>query len=170
MLPGDLGSLERLSELFHRRTGRWGGSGDRDFLDHVAAAVRAKARGRDAAAMFAWALYHPEQIRRYITSEEEEQARRWILRERGGIDPASRLGQAEDPLQHGDTCDQSIKMTEDDRVVRACLQTAVTHRGRGVEPFSLARRLKQWTRLRWDAAYAAYRLKLAGRLEEAILD
>jgi hypothetical protein len=88
----------------------------------------------------------------------------------GVIDPASRLGQIEGPLQHGDTCDQSTRMNENDRVVRACLQTAVTHRGRGVEPFSLARRLKRWTRSRWDAAYAEYRLKMAGRLEEATLD
>lgn len=162
----DLGSLERLGELFHQRNGRWGGSGDRDYLDHVAAAVRAKSRGRDATAMFAWSLRHPEQIRKYITSDEEEQARRWILRERGGIDPVGRGTGESGGAVDGHLSDKSkpsAEMDADDRVVRACIETASKPCGRGVEPFVLARRFKQWTRTRWDTAYAAYRLKLAGR-------
>ena len=50
-----------------------------------------------------------------------------------------------------------FELTEDDKTVLACLQTAQKHRQ--VEPFTLARRVKGWTRDRWDAAHAAYQQK-----------
>lgn len=54
-----------------------------------------------------------------------------------------------------------VELTEDDKVVLACIKTAPKHRG--VEPFSPARKVKGWTRDRWDAAFATYQQKDRGR-------
>ena len=92
-----------------------------------------------------------DRVRKFITEDEEETARRWILRERQAVDAAVR------PTDMGPVpsrCHTAIGWSDDERVVIACRQVA--RRRRGTDPFALARQTKGWKRERWDAACVSY--------------
>lgn len=148
----DLVDTGRLLDLHHQAVQRGdpvNGEGGRH--DFVALAERARRHGNDPARMFAWLLR--EKRFDFITHEDEDAAAIRLREMRDG--PRGRAG--------GDDQEPSVRkpapiaLTEDDKIVLACLQTAQKHRQ--VEPFTLARQVKGWTRDQWDVAFAAYKQK-----------
>ena len=150
--PDDLKDTHRLLEL-HRQAVEQGHpvGGEAGRLDFLALADRAQACGNNPVRLFAWLL--KQRRFEFITHANEDAASERLRalrdgpRKRGrGVDEWDRSPQPK-PMTLGD----------DDKVVLACIRTAKQHRG--VEPFTLARRFKGWTRDRWDEAHAAYQQK-----------
>ena len=52
----------------------------------------------------------------------------------------------------------SAELTEEERIVQACIQVGKAHRH---DPFRLAREAKGWSRDQWDTALLTYRTNQA---------
>lgn len=152
----DLRDTGRMIEL-HRQAVAQGVpvAGEAGRLDFLALAERARACGNNPPKLFAWLL--KQRRFEFITQANEDAAARRLRELRDG--PRQR-GRGVDPL-YARPKPKPIKLTEDDKVVIACIQTAKQRRG--IEPFQLARQVKNWTRDRWDLAHEAYEQKDAAR-------
>ena len=148
----DLADTGRLLEL-HRQAIAAGHpvNGEAGRLDFIALAERARSIGNNPPRLFAWLLKH----RRFdfIAIANEEAAARRLREIHNG--PRQQGGGGEYAARTPKP--KPVELTEDDKVVLACIQTAQKHHG--VEPFILARQVKGWTRDRWDMAHAAYQRK-----------
>ena len=150
--PDDLNDTRRLLEL-HRQAIEQGHpvGGEAGRLDFLALADRARTCGNNPARLFAWLL--KQRRFEFITQANEDAAadRLRVLR-----DGPRQRGRGEDDWNRSPK-PQPMALSDDDKLVIACIRTAKQHRG--AEPFMLARQLKGWSRDRWDEAHAAYQQK-----------
>lgn len=146
--PHDLRDPEAVREL-HRQAVARGLACDSEAgqLDFFAMAARASSRGHRPGALLLWLLQ--ERKREFITAADEERASDQLRELRSG--PIQRSGDREE----GDVRDAVPRaLSEEERVVQACLQAA--KKSRRVEAHRLARAAKGWSREQWDAAHLRY--------------
>ena len=148
----DLSDTGRLLEL-HRQAIAAGHpvNGEAGRLDFIALAERARSIGNNPPRLFAWLLKH----RRFdfIAIANEEAAARRLREIHNG---PRQQGRGDEPTARTSK-PKPVELTDDDKVVLACIQTAQKHHG--VQAFTLARQVKGWTRDQWDAAFAAYQAR-----------
>jgi len=155
----DLRDTRRMIKL-HRQAVAQGVpvAGEAGRLDFLALAERARACGSNPPKLFAWLL--KQRRFEFITQANEDAAARRLRELRDGPRERGRgVAVAKTPRP------KPVELTEDDKVVIACLQTA--KKNRGVDPFQLARQVKGWTRDRWDVAQAKYQGKQVGRWSDS---
>lgn len=130
-------------------------------LDFLALAEHAKAHGKRAGAMFYWLLR--EKKSSFITQGEEDAAAQRVRalhnpdnrREQWG---GTKMSEA-DSQRH-----KSVAWSDEDRFVNACIRVA--SQMRIDDPFRVAFK-KQWTRDRWEQAFANYEAKQFAQLQHA---
>jgi len=156
----DLRDTRRMLEL-HRQAVAQGMpvAGEAGRLDFLALAERARACGNNPPKLFAWLLR--QRRFEFITQANEDAAATRLREMRDG--PRQPRGRGADD-QISPLRPRKIELTDDDKVVIACIQTAKKHRG--VEPHVLARQAKGWTRTRWDQAHVTYNRKSAERWQD----
>lgn len=156
--PEDLRDTHRLLALHDqaRERGLVSGS-EAGRMDFLSLAERAKAHGSNPARLFAWLLAKKKFA--FITQADEDAAAARLRELRDG--PRQSSG-AVDPLYRSPK-PKPTTLTDDDKVVIACVRTAKQHRG--VDPFTLAQKIKGWTRDQWLEAHAAYQQKQHDRWE-----
>lgn len=127
-------------------------------LDFLSLAERARARGHNPGGMLRWLLTHKRFD--FITQADEDAAAQRLRAWRHG--QAFARADAREFLPR--TKPKARALTEDDKLVRACLQVAAQRRI--ADPFWVARAVKpNWTRDEWDKALDAYE---AAELERAL--
>ncbi|MEM6674819.1 MAG: hypothetical protein AAF726_18370 [Planctomycetota bacterium] len=151
--PHDLRATDRLLELYRQACdvglAKGGEAGRMDFLSF---AHRARARGNRPGAMLVWLLR--EQKREFITLSDEEAAARTVREHNDGPDTrASGHDGCPDALR---SARDERGLSEDEQVVERCIRTAKDRRVRVRDPFVIARKVKGWSRERWETAYWSY--------------
>lgn len=144
--PDHLKDTEALLEL-HRQAVAIGLACDSPAgqLDFLSMANRARTRGHKPGALLIWLL--KERKTEFITNADEDAARKQLREHQYGPDTRSSGG--------GGGYLAPPELTEEERIVEACLAVARQHRIQ--DPFRVAQQAKKWTRTRWDEAYLRYR-------------
>lgn len=123
-----------------------GASGELDFL---ALANRARTRGSNPSALFFDLISNHRTA--FITITDEEMARTQLRELREG---STKRSYNHDWGGGPFAVASSRQLTEEEHVVETCIRVAKQHRG--MDPFKVARKVKQWTRPQWDSAYLRY--------------
>ena len=149
----DLNDTGRLLELYDQAVEiGLAKAGEGGRLDFVAFAERARCRAKKPGALFYWLLRERKAV--FITHADEEEAARRIKSHLYGQDQRREQWGGEDAPPRRP---KPLELTEDEKVVVACLQ--VSKRNRGTNPFLLARSAKGWDRDRWESVLASYERK-----------
>lgn len=153
----DLASTDRLLEL-HRQACGLGLSSPSEHgrLEFLALAERARTRGSRSGALFYWLLR--ERKTAFITLSDEDRAAQRLREHLNG--PTQREADRERWRGGGPPRSVPEQLTEQERVVVACIRVAKKHR---LDPAIVARQAKGWTRQAWDEAHEAFQNAQAER-------
>ena len=137
----DLRSTDRLLHLYRQAIEKdWAVDSEAGQLEFLALAERARAKGKDAARLFAWLLRHNR--RDFITQSDEDAAAHRLREHRNG--PAIR--QSDHTQSDADKKREPTTLTDTDKKVRATLQAATQS---GHPPAEIAYQAWGWTTEEW---------------------